>query len=330
MSDFGGSKKNNQYKFYDEDNEEDSTTESSDYEDYEADGGYYVEEGESNSDFLSGANDSFKGQLYGGVRKQGPGDDADREGYDSFTIHESSINYAGSRFISKTPFAAAGKSATRLWKEIKDTKSTTKTIDFVLRKTTLNSNNKFYAYTATIENLSKKPLFILSRHEDGDRLVMNKYGNVLKINDDNVIVNAKKGYPDEYNAKNPYNYKSGELKEIDYEDYIIKKVSVKITVKSAEVPENLVNLHNVKKLALKEKVIKSELKDAKENEESSSTLKVLAAKKKAIKAKLDNAKEKIPQSTPKATKAAKSPKAKAVKAKKATDDEEAEIKRITK
>ena len=329
-ADFGGykqNKRNNNYQY--DDNSDDSL-----YED-EMNGGYYVDgNGDaidtSNSEFLSGAGDPYKGQLYGGALKPGKGDAEDREGYDSFTIHESSIDYSGSRLISKTPFAAAGKAATRLWKEIKDTRPSTKNINFVLRKTTLNSNNKFYAYVASIENLSKKPLFILSRHEDGDRLVMNKYGNVLKINDDNVIVNAEDGSPDEYNPKNPYNYKSDELEEVDYEDYIIKKVSVKITVKSAEVPENLVNLHNVKKLALKEKVIKSELKDAKENEESSSTLKVLAAKKKAIKAKLDNAKEKIPQSTPKATKAAKSPKAKAVKAKKATDDEEAEIKRITK
>ena len=112
----------------DDDNSDDSL-----YED-EMNGGYYVDgNGDaidtSNSEFLSGAGDPYKGQLYGGALKPGKGDAEDREGYDSFTIHESSIDYSGSRLISKTPFAAAGKAATRLWKEIKDTRPSTKNIN---------------------------------------------------------------------------------------------------------------------------------------------------------------------------------------------------------
>ena len=120
-------------------------------------GGYYVD---SDNQIINPEN--FQGQLYGGYNKVGKGEE-DREGYDSFTIYESSTDYSGSRFISKTPFGAAGKAATRIFNEAGPR---TDYVNFVLRKTTLNSDHKYYAYDAELELLNP-PLKITLKGPNG-------------------------------------------------------------------------------------------------------------------------------------------------------------------
>jgi len=213
-------------------------------------GGYYVD---NDGEAISAEN--FQGELYGGYNKVGKASSKtgqeDREGYDSFTIYESSVGYSGSRLISKTPFSAAGKAATRIFKETDD-----ESINFVLRKTTLNSSHKFYAYDAEVQELNP-PLKIKLQGPNG---------TVTKI---------------------------------------VKK---KVSVKKAEVPEELLAIHKANKA-----------KRAKRSPEA-----IAAAKEKK-----EAAKEKKAAKKPAAKKtAAKKPATKKTSTKKSSED--AEIARIEK
>lgn len=78
---------------------------------------------------------------------------------DSFTIENSDLGHIGGRYLSKSPLAAAKKVATQLFKLIKTEaaykKFAGKSISFIIRKTTNNSNKKLYEYTAKQTKLQK-------------------------------------------------------------------------------------------------------------------------------------------------------------------------------
>lgn len=78
---------------------------------------------------------------------------------DSFTIEKSDLGHIGGRYLSKSPLAAAKKVATQLFKLVKSEavykKFAGKTITFIIRKTTNNSNKKLYEYTAKQTKLQK-------------------------------------------------------------------------------------------------------------------------------------------------------------------------------
>lgn len=102
---------------------------------------------------------------------------------DTYTIEKSDIGHTGGRYISKSPLAAARKVATQLFKLIKKNPSYKKymgkTICFIIRRTTQNSNKKVYEYTAKYSKL-KKPIQVVINGktiEYKNSLIVKKKGN---------------------------------------------------------------------------------------------------------------------------------------------------------
>ena len=134
--------------------------------------------------------------MQGGVRKARKDEDENvevREGYDSFTVVRTSAGNSGGRFISKTPYSAAKKAASRL------VKGNGTTVTFVLQKTTAGSNKRYCAYTASSRKLSP-PMKIFRKAENGDTIVMNNFGQVLRVNKSGVVVNVSGARAPLYNA----------------------------------------------------------------------------------------------------------------------------------
>jgi hypothetical protein len=173
-------------------------------------------------------------------------DDEDeyREGYDSFTIVEASGGEVGGRFISKTPYSAASKAASRLFKS-----ASGKNITFVMKKITKGSNKKFYAYEASIKMLAK-PKYIFKKDEAGNKITMNNSGQIVKLNKNNKVINTSDNVSVEYNPERSLS----KLKSFDYKPYIIKQVSKEITIKATDIPDE----YKVKKEKKADKLTKEE------------------------------------------------------------------------
>ena len=152
-----------------------------------------------------------------------------REGYDSFTIVKASEGNIGGRFISKTPYTAASKAAARLFKSTKSNSLT-----FVMQKTTKGSNKRYYAYEAIVKYLSK-PILVFKNDEEGNKIIMNNHGQVLRINKNKKIINSSNTVKKDYNPDE----KISSLTSFNYKPYIIKKVTKNITIKAIEVPSEL-------------------------------------------------------------------------------------------
>ena len=194
----------------------------------EALGGFYRNAKKGGTNVLKNAFDDFlreKASLSGGADE----DTEVREGYDSFTIVEASSGNPGGRFISKTPYTAAYKAASRLFK---DTKSNSLT--FVMQKTTKGSNKRYYAYQATVKYLSK-PMLVFKNDEEGNKIVMNTHGQVLRVNKNKKVVNSTGSVKKDYNP----NEKISSLTSFNYKPYLIKEVTKDITIKAIEVPSEL-------------------------------------------------------------------------------------------
>ena len=194
----------------------------------EALGGFYRNAKKGGTNVLKNAFDDFlreKASLSGGADE----DTEVREGYDSFTIVKASSGNPGGRFISKTPYTAAYKAASRLFK---DTKSNSLT--FVMQKTTKGSNKRYYAYQATVKYLSK-PMLVFKNDEEGNKIVMNTHGQVLRVNKNKKVVNSTGSVKKDYNP----NEKISSLTSFNYKPYLIKEVTKDITIKAIEVPSEL-------------------------------------------------------------------------------------------
>jgi chemotaxis protein histidine kinase CheA len=224
--------------------------------------------------------------MQGGVRKtrkgEGEGENVEvREGYDSFTVVRTSAGNSGGRFISKTPYSAAKKAANRL------VKGNGTTVTFVLQKTTAGSNKRYYAYTASSRKLSP-PMKIFRKAENGDTIVMNNFGQVLRVNKSGVVVNVSGARAPLYNA----DYKLAsplKIEEFDYTPYLIKEVTKEITVKSDTVPSDL---QEERKAAMKAKKKGAKTQEQKEKEAEKKALKkAKEAEKKALKKAKEAAKK---------------------------------------
>ena len=210
----------------------------------------YVEDNKAAIDGGYGDFDNFlKNREY---LQQGGGDDdgEDRDGYDSFTIVESSVKETGGRFISKTPYAAAYKAASKLSKN----NSTLKAITFVIKKITKGSNNRHYAYKATINKLSKT-IYIFKKYSDSDKkLVTNIHGEVVLVNKYGMIVDfsGSEIWDDKYDP----NVKLGPqiaLKYDQFKQYVIKPVNKETVIKSIDLPDEYKNIKKTKVKSDKDK-----------------------------------------------------------------------------
>ena len=293
--------------------------------------------------FLRQRNELMKG----GVGKKKPKDTGSIEvveGYDSFTISQSSIGETGHRFISKSPYGAALKAAATLFGK----NSSSKNIEFIIQKTTRGSSRKLYAYTANNVKLAI-PNIIFKKDEDGNRIVMNHHGQVLRIDRNNNILNvdvdgvapkqkaarkprAPKGKAAEfgggddifgggyavYDPKTTLKHKwsSNEITEFNYKPYELFTVYTKVNIKVATVPEELKPLK--KKVVDKAKEAeKKAMKKAKEAEKKEvekakkAEKKAMEAEKKAMKKAKEAEKKEAEKAkaAKKAAKAAKAPKA---------------------
>jgi len=250
----------------------------------------------------------------GGVRKTRK--DADetvevREGYDSFTVVRSDSGNTGGRFISKTPYSAAKKAAGRVLENVGDTTS------FVLQKTTSGSNKRYYAYTATSKEVSP-PVMVFKKAENGDKIVVNKNGQVLRVNSSNVVVNVSGARAPLYNPdvliKSPL-----KVVAFDYAPYLIKEVTKEVEVKSMPVPADL---QEERKAAMKAKKKGAKTAEQKEKEAAKKAAKKEKEEaKKAAKKEKEAAKKAAKKEKEEAKKAAKKEKAEAKKAKEAAKKE---------
>jgi len=190
-------------------------------------GGYFKRQNNKGGNVLKNAFDDFlrdRANISGGANEEEV-----REGYDSFTIVKASAGDIGGRFISKTSYTAASKAASRLFKNTKSS-----TLTFVIQKITNGSNKRYYAYEATIKYLSK-PMLIFKKDEDGNKIVMNTHGQVLRVNSNKKILNSSGSVKKDYNPKE----KIASLTSFNYKPYIIKEVTKDITIKAIDVPEDL-------------------------------------------------------------------------------------------
>jgi hypothetical protein len=201
-------------------------------------------------DYGGGGMSSFdeflkaRDMMVGGVKKGAKETDGEvREGYDSFTVARSTAGDIGGRFISKSPYSAAKKAASRLFKG-----TSASSLTFVLQKTTSGSNKRYYAYNANLTKL-KVPSIVCRKTEDGNKIVMNEHGQVVVVNPKNVVVNVAKNFRAPiYNPE--YKFDKKNLVDFDYEPYLIKTVTKEIVVKSTDVP---VELKEERKAAMKAK-----------------------------------------------------------------------------
>ena len=307
-----------------------------------------------NVDEMMGGNNNFlsfdkflqtrENLLQGGVGKKKPKDTGSVEvveGYDSFAIAQSSVGETGHRFISKSPYGAALKAATTLFNIIAESSKTkTRYIEFIIQKTTRGSNRKLYAYTADNVKLAI-PNIIFKKDENGNRIVMNHHGQVLRIDRNNNILNVnvdgktkadrkprapratKKGKAAKneeemngggyavYDPKTTLKHKwtSNEITEFNYKPYELFTVYTKVSIKVAVVPEELKPLK--KKVVDKAKEAeKKAMKKAKEAEK-----KEAEKAKKAEKKAMDAEKKAMKKEKAAAKKAAEKEKAAAKKAK---------------
>jgi hypothetical protein len=218
---------------------------------------------------------------------QGGGDDEeDRGDNDSFTIVQSSVNETGGRFISKTPYAAAYKAASKLSKN-----NTLKDIIFVIKKITKGSNNRHYAYKATI-NILPNTIYIFKKYSDSDKkLVTNNHGEVVLVNKYGMIVDfsGSKIRDDKYDP----NVKLGTqiaLKYEQFKQYVIKPVNKETIIKSIDVPDEYKNIKKTKVKLDKEKEKAKALKE-KEKEKAKAFKKKQKEQEKALKEKAKALKE---------------------------------------
>jgi len=308
--------------------------------------------------FLNQRNNMQQVKTTGGVRKpRVKADEATEvlEGYDSFTIFQSSVGEKGHRLISKSPYGAALKTATILFNILAKSRSKADNIDFIIQKTTKGSNRKLYAYNATNKILDD-PYIIFNKDEEGNRIIMNRHGQVLRINASNHILNVNlnadaktkgkgkkhaSGSHPVYDPKTTLKHKfsASEITEFDYEPYVFRKVSNKVKITVATVPEDLKPFQKnvadkekdaakkaakkekdaVKKAALKEK--EAAKKAAKKDKEAAQKKKEKDAAKKAAKKEKEAAKKAAKKekdaAKPKKTKTPKADKPKKTKAPKA-------------
>jgi hypothetical protein len=300
-------------------------------------------------------------QKTGGVRKPRAKVDENTEvleGYDSFTIFQSSVGETGHRFISKSPYGAALKTATLLFNLLAKKRSRGDKVDFIIQKITKGSNRKLYAYTATNEILDN-PYIIFNKDNDGNRIIMNRHGQVLRINASNHILNVNingdaktkgkgkkqvSGTHPIYDPKTTLKHKfsASEITDFDYTPYIFRKVSNKVKIAVAEVPEDLKPLQKnvadkqkdaakkaakkekeaVKKAALKEKeaakkAAKKEKEAMQKKKEKEAAKKAALKEKEAAKKAAKKEKEAMQKEKKAAAKADKPKKTKAEKAAKA-------------
>ena len=218
------------------------------------------EDEEENKSGIRGGNpvkfDKFDDFLRKRAVMNGGADDEEyREGYDSFTIVEASDGEVGGRFISKTPYSAASKAASRLFKS-----ASSKNITFVMKKITKGSNKKFYAYEASIKILSK-PKYIFKKDESGNKITTNNYGQIVKINKNNKVINTADNKSVEYNPEQSLS----KLKSFDYKPYVIKQVSKEITIKATDIPDEY-KVKKADKLTKEEKQLLKTEKKQKEQE----------------------------------------------------------------
>jgi hypothetical protein len=236
---------------------------------------------------------------------QGGDDDEDRDGYDSFTIVDSSVGKTGGRFISKTPYAAASKAASKLYKD-----SGNNVITFVIKKITKGSNNRHYAYKANTRMLPK-PIYIFKKYPNpsvGVKFVTNKHGEVFLLNRNNMIVDITTGrgtqiWEDEYDPNLKMGNNDIPLKYDQFKDYVIKKVNKETDIKSIDLPEEFKN--------------KTKGKNDKEKEKAKALKEKEKAKAKALKEK---EKEKALKEKEKAKALKEKEKVKALKEKKKCED----------
>jgi len=270
-------------------------------------------------------------QQTGGVRKPRAKVDENTEvleGYDSFTIFKSSVGETGHRFISKSPYGAALKTATLLFNLLAKTRSRADKVDFIIQKITKGSNRKLYAYTATNEIL-ETPYIIFNKDEDNNRIIMNRHGQVLRINASNHILNVNmnadaktkgkgkkqaSGSHPLYDPKTTLKHKfsASEITEFDYTPYVFRKVSNKVKIAVAEVPEDLKPFQ--KNVADKEKdAAKKAARKEKEAAKKAALKEKEAAKKAARKEKEAAQKKKEKEAAKKAAKKEKEAAKKAAK-----------------
>ena len=277
-------------------------------------------------DFLNstkGGADLENNEMSGGVRRKKANPSGDnvevefREGYDSFTIVKTNVGEPGGRYISKTPNGAASKVASRLLREANKS-----SVKFVIQKTTRGSNHRYYAYEANVSKLSS-PVMVFKKDEQGNKIVMNKSGQVLRVKNDKVVNVSGKTKPT-YDPET----KVSNVQDFDYKPYLIKEVTKKVNVKSVEVPEDLKQKYMESKKGKKdaskvaEKKAKMAEKKAKMAEKKAlakakmAEKKALAKAKKAEKKEAEKAKKAEKKEAEKAKKANKKPKATKPKAEK--------------
>lgn len=230
-------------------------------------------------------------EMNGGVRRKKnalKGENVEveiREGYDSFTVVKTNVGEPGGRYISKTPNGAASKVASRLLREANKS-----SVKFVIQKTTRGSNHRYYAYEASVTKLSS-PVMVFKKDEQGNKIVMNKSGQVLRVKNDKVINVSGKTKPNyEPDAK------VSNVQSFDYKPYLIKEVTKKVNVKSVEVPDELKQKYMEAKKGKKDasKVAEKKAKKAEKKEAEKATKKPKTEKKpKATKPKA----EKKPKAT---------------------------------
>jgi len=82
----------------------------------------------------------------------------------SFTIEQSEVKMeeSSSRYIARTPLAAASKAARRIFGNVSGNK---KEVRFTLRETTIDSKGKSYRYIALKQKLDKPKVVKLNGNE---------------------------------------------------------------------------------------------------------------------------------------------------------------------
>ena len=94
----------------------------------------------------------------------------------TYTVHESDIDFTGGRYKSKSPSSAAKKAASRMFKM-----TNKKHVVFTLRQTTQGTNKKLYKYRAEKIKLDKPVILTIK----GVEIIYNHKIDIkpLSIND---------------------------------------------------------------------------------------------------------------------------------------------------
>ena len=242
----------------------------------------------------------------GGVKKKQGSVVVEGE-YDSFTIYESSVGEKGGRYISKTPYSAANKAASRLFKS-----TSSNSISFIIQKTTNGSNKKFYSYSATRTKLLNSQ-YVFKKDENGNKIVSTPMGQILKLNSKNQIINTK-GKKQVYDSKDKTKEYSN-IQTFDFAPYVIKEISMVVDIKSEEVPAEL---KEQQKNAKKSKIdVEKKKEQALKKKEKEAEMKAKVQAKKEAKRAKEQAKKEAKRAKEQAKKEAKRAKEQAKKEKKA-------------